>query len=406
MPRFSWSNHEKALLERLAADLSLKGDAAEALEQQYGVKPKADFIKDAWPTLLDAWFPNDDDACRGLGIMLREKGLGNIDIKSPLAYLKSCRNTVNLREACLSLFISSGEGNKLHNEKSSVISVNLIHNPDHLASASREKLPKRGKRPGMTKNSEKTVIDLQQPEAKGEQDLSYADLTVDSPYWTDDTTAPGKASAFGQSDRVVPLIASTSNSKDTAVQDREGLPRSGVHIRWSKHVLALAVLALILAITLAYAHTGFILLLFIGLPLAIYSCWNDYNVQMGALRSSLKQAPRGSYGSLTLVENDETKKPELKSDEQLSGFLQAVRENHKLQKRLKVASNFDEVVSIAKQAGFGFSKADLEARAQQTPELRDAELEAVAGGYLAAGWRAAAISRLEIGTCTKDKTCR
>ncbi len=88
-------------------------------------------------------------------------------------------------------------------------------------------------------------------------------------------------------------------------------------------------------------------------------------------------------------------------------FVTAVKSDPSLQQRLKGAAEPAVVVmEIAKQAGFGFSKADLEARAQQTPELRDAELEAVAGGYLAAGWRAAAISRLEIGTCTKDKTCR
>lgn len=95
------------------------------------------------------------------------------------------------------------------------------------------------------------------------------------------------------------------------------------------------------------------------------------------------------------------------SEDQIQAFVTAVKSDPSLQQRLKGAAEPAVVVmEIAKQAGFGFSKADLEARAQQTPELRDAELEAVAGGYLAAGWRAAVISRLEFGTCTDSLKCK
>ena len=93
----------------LASDLKLNGDAAEALAHKYGAKPNADFIKDAWPTLLVVWLPNDTESLGKLQNALRARGLGNVDIKNPLLYLKSCRNTANLREDCIRLFIAKGE---------------------------------------------------------------------------------------------------------------------------------------------------------------------------------------------------------------------------------------------------------------------------------------------------------
>ena len=108
-PRFSWSNLDQDLLNSLASEQRLKGDAAKALEQKYGIRPKADFIKDAWPTLLERWLSNDAEACISLANSLRAKGLGSVDIETPLAYLRSCRNTINLRETCILLFISRGE---------------------------------------------------------------------------------------------------------------------------------------------------------------------------------------------------------------------------------------------------------------------------------------------------------
>jgi predicted ribosomally synthesized peptide with nif11-like leader len=95
------------------------------------------------------------------------------------------------------------------------------------------------------------------------------------------------------------------------------------------------------------------------------------------------------------------------SEDQIQAFVTAVNSDPSLQQRLKGAAEpAVMVMEIAKQAGFGFSQADNEARAQQMPELRDAELEAVAGSYLAAGWRAAAISRLEFGACTDSLKCK
>ena len=69
------------------------------------------------------------------------------------------------------------------------------------------------------------------------------------------------------------------------------------------------------------------------------------------------------------------------SEEQLSAFLAAVKEDAGLQEKLKGAADLDAAVAIAKEAGFDVSKADwLKYQAKQTLELSDEELEEVAGG--------------------------
>lgn len=115
-PRFSWRNLDNSLLEQLGSDLRLKGDPAAALEKEYGSTPKADFIRDAWPTLLDSWLPNDPEACSAMAEDLRSKGLGDIEIESQLNYLKSCRNSQNLREACIKLFRDRGKRESAESE--------------------------------------------------------------------------------------------------------------------------------------------------------------------------------------------------------------------------------------------------------------------------------------------------
>ena len=108
-PPFSWLNIDNALLEQLKSDLRLAGDAAEALEREYGSIPKAEFIRDAWPTLLGFWLSSDPESCSIMATTLRSKGLGDIAIEEPLNYLRSCRNSQNLRDACVKLFIAKGK---------------------------------------------------------------------------------------------------------------------------------------------------------------------------------------------------------------------------------------------------------------------------------------------------------
>ncbi len=69
------------------------------------------------------------------------------------------------------------------------------------------------------------------------------------------------------------------------------------------------------------------------------------------------------------------------SEEQLSAFLAAVKEDAGLQEKLKGAADLDALLAIAKDAGFDVSKADwLRYQAKQTLQLSDEELEGVAGG--------------------------
>ena len=69
------------------------------------------------------------------------------------------------------------------------------------------------------------------------------------------------------------------------------------------------------------------------------------------------------------------------SEEQLSALLAKLKEDAGLREKLQGAADLDAFLAIAREAGFGFSKADwLKYQAQQTLELSDEELEGVAGG--------------------------
>ena len=74
------------------------------------------------------------------------------------------------------------------------------------------------------------------------------------------------------------------------------------------------------------------------------------------------------------------------SEEQLSALLAKLKDDAGLQEKLKGAAGLDAAVAIAKDAGFDVSKADwLRYQANQTLELSDEELEAVAGGTMNTG---------------------
>ena len=69
------------------------------------------------------------------------------------------------------------------------------------------------------------------------------------------------------------------------------------------------------------------------------------------------------------------------SEEQLSALLAKLKDDAGLQEKLKSVADLDALVSMAKEAGFDVSKADLlKFQAQQTLELSDEELESVSGG--------------------------
>jgi predicted ribosomally synthesized peptide with nif11-like leader len=71
------------------------------------------------------------------------------------------------------------------------------------------------------------------------------------------------------------------------------------------------------------------------------------------------------------------------SEDQLKAFLKAIQGDTLLQERLKAAADADAIITIAKEAGFALSEAEIrKAQAQQTLELSEEELEDVAGGCL------------------------
>ncbi len=69
------------------------------------------------------------------------------------------------------------------------------------------------------------------------------------------------------------------------------------------------------------------------------------------------------------------------SEEQLSALLAKLNDDAGLQEKLKGAADLDAAVAIAKEAGFDVSKEDwLKYQGKQTLELRDEQLEGMAGG--------------------------
>lgn len=110
--RFQWSNFSSDLLSSLASGLGLQGDFAESLKAKYGQRPKAVFIQDAWNILLEAWLKNDIESQRSLAKALRRRGLGSTEISDDFQYLVSCKNTINLRQEALYVFLAKGEASQ------------------------------------------------------------------------------------------------------------------------------------------------------------------------------------------------------------------------------------------------------------------------------------------------------
>jgi predicted ribosomally synthesized peptide with nif11-like leader len=69
------------------------------------------------------------------------------------------------------------------------------------------------------------------------------------------------------------------------------------------------------------------------------------------------------------------------SEEQLAALLAKLKDDDALREKLQGAGDLDAVAALAKEAGFDVSKVDwLKHQTQQTQDLSDEELEAVAGG--------------------------
>jgi hypothetical protein len=107
--RFQWNNFPTILLSSLAIGLGLQGDSVESLKAKYGQRPKEVFIQDSWSILLEQWLKQDIESQRSLAKALRRRGLGTVEISDDYQYLASCKNTVNLRQETLYVFLAKGE---------------------------------------------------------------------------------------------------------------------------------------------------------------------------------------------------------------------------------------------------------------------------------------------------------
>jgi predicted ribosomally synthesized peptide with nif11-like leader len=69
------------------------------------------------------------------------------------------------------------------------------------------------------------------------------------------------------------------------------------------------------------------------------------------------------------------------SEEQLKAFLEAVKADAALQKKVEAAADNDAVVAIAKEAGFVIT-----AEAFKNDYVSDGDLEEISGGYQTSQW--------------------
>jgi type I restriction enzyme M protein len=112
--KFRWTNLDASMLRGLCRDLDLEvADPAESLRSWYGARPTDDFVRDAWPALLDRWLAKDRlsrqaivDALWALG--LRE-GEPPANAAEEMSFLRRRNNAKRLRDIVLDVFVALGE---------------------------------------------------------------------------------------------------------------------------------------------------------------------------------------------------------------------------------------------------------------------------------------------------------
>lgn len=78
--RFSWEHLPPALLSHLGRDLRLSPPIGKALLHRYGARPRADFVRDSWPTLREVWLGNDAYSRERVISQLRRSGAGDTEV--------------------------------------------------------------------------------------------------------------------------------------------------------------------------------------------------------------------------------------------------------------------------------------------------------------------------------------
>jgi len=152
--RFAWSNLPKSLLRDLTKVLDVKSgeDVIEILRETYGSRPQETFIEDTWELLLETWLTEDEESREEIASTMRDRNLGDIQISDDMEYLRSCRNTINLRRVVLPTFISLGEPNS-----SVTIDEDDAENGTGDDSHKKVELPKKSQSTGLPKKNSKGI---------------------------------------------------------------------------------------------------------------------------------------------------------------------------------------------------------------------------------------------------------
>ena len=152
--RFAWSNLPKSLLRDLAEVLNLKSgeDVIEILREVYGSRPQETFIEDTWELLMETWLTEDEESREEIAGTMRDRNLGDIQISDDIEYLRSCRNTINLRRVVLPTFISLGEP-----DSSATIDEDDKDNGTSGDLNKKIELPKKSQSPGLPKKNSKGI---------------------------------------------------------------------------------------------------------------------------------------------------------------------------------------------------------------------------------------------------------
>jgi type I restriction enzyme M protein len=112
--KFSWTNLDANMLRGLCRDLDLEvAEPAESLRSWYGARPTDNFVRDAWPALVDRWLAKDRVSRRAVVDALWASGLREGEpparAAEEMSYLRRRNNAKRLRDIVLDVFVALGE---------------------------------------------------------------------------------------------------------------------------------------------------------------------------------------------------------------------------------------------------------------------------------------------------------
>jgi hypothetical protein len=112
--KFQWSHLPGYLLRGLCTDLGLDpAEPAESLQAAFGVRPTEEFVRVAWPSLLERWLTRDREARQDVTTQVWDSGLGSDErprgMAAELEFLRARNNSKGLRRAVWATLVTCGE---------------------------------------------------------------------------------------------------------------------------------------------------------------------------------------------------------------------------------------------------------------------------------------------------------